>query len=74
MSISTKIFQVAAGIWMFFITLFFFSSVFWVNYELTQRFLRSSYWDSAVMNPTSIHEDAGLILGLTQWVRHPALW
>ena len=32
----------------------------------------SSHCGSAVMNPTSIHEDVGLIPGLAQWIKDPA--
>ena len=33
----------------------------------------SSHCGAAVMNPTGIQEVAGLISGLTQWVKDPAL-
>ena len=33
----------------------------------------SSHCDSAEMNLISIHEEAGWILGLTQWVQKPVL-
>ena len=33
----------------------------------------NSHCGSEVMNPTSIHEDMGLIPGLAQWVKDPAL-
>ena len=32
---------------------------------------RSSHCGSVVMNPTSIHENSGLIPGLAQWVKDP---
>ena len=40
---------------------------------LKSEMIRSPHCGSGVMNPTSIHEDAGSIPGLAQWVKHPAL-
>ena len=34
-----------------------------------KRHILEFLWGSVVTNPTSIYEDAGLIPGLTQWVK-----
>ena len=38
-----------------------------------ERVFQSSHYGSVVTNLTSIHEDVGLIPGLTQWVKDPVL-
>ena len=46
----------------------------WHTVMLNKSLLnRSSHCGSVVTNPTSIHEDVGLIPGLDQWVKGLAL-
>ena len=41
----------------------------WLQYFFKRVIFGSSHCGSVVTNPTSIHEDAGLIPGSTQWVK-----
>ena len=44
-----------------------------VVYKRQENLSRSSRCGSALMNPTSVHEDVGSIPHLNQWVRNLAL-
>ena len=55
-----------------------FVALLYTNDELSEREIKrtitgSYHCGSAETNPSSIHEDVGLIPGLAQWVRHLAL-
>ena len=50
-----------------------FSCIFFYKYYFNSTFMGVPIVAQWIMNPTSIHDDAGLILGLTQRVKDLAL-
>ena len=50
-----------------------FRKLAFANHPSVEISIQSSCCGSVVTNLTSIHEDVGLISGLAQWVKDPAL-
>ena len=46
---------------------------FGIAMSCTVRCRGASHWGSAVINPTGIQEEVGLIPALAQWVKDPVL-
>ena len=44
-----------------------------IKYHMNEKLTEVPTLAQCVKNPPSIHEDAGPILGLIQWVKYPAL-